>query len=95
MPRASATAASPRRAAGEHLSAHRFEIKRHPVNQQMFYSAGDSKDVTGLVKALHQAAKDRSISPKEVCAAMIQIEKQKLPVSAWIFVLQNCCCVYI
>lgn len=92
MPRASATAASPRRAAGEHLSAHRPANKRLLVHQQMFYGAGDSKDTTSLVEALHQAAKDRSISPKEVCAAMIQIEKQKLPVRACIFLLQNCCC---
>ena len=44
-------------------------------------SAGDSKDVTGLVELLHKAATGRSIPPKQVCAAMVQIEKQKLPVN--------------
>ncbi|KAL3135757.1 hypothetical protein ABBQ32_007320 [Trebouxia sp. C0010 RCD-2024] len=46
--------------------------------------AGDgSKDVTGLVELLHKAATDRSIPPKQVCAAMIQIEKHKLPTDGW------------
>lgn len=50
--------------------------------------AGSSKDVKSFVEALHQAATDRSVSPKEVCMAMIQLEKQKLPVRA-------CCCVVL
>lgn len=46
-----------------------------------FTTAGENKDVTKLVQALHQAAAERSVPPKQVLAAMTQIEKQKLPVS--------------
>lgn len=45
--------------------------------------AGDSKDVTDLVELLHKAATERSIPPKQVCGAMIQLEKQKLPTDGW------------
>jgi len=49
--------------------------------------ASENKDVTKLVQALHQAAAERSVPPKQVLAAMTQIEKQKLPTDGWAEVL--------